>query len=211
MSKITNSTFQCANTTCLPFVTNIVSNILKCKMNCLAQTYCRAITFHQLTSTCQLFDNIPNPNGNMLADTNTITMIVIVGTRNPPEPTTTSTTSTTTTSTTSTPSTASSTISNVIAGSGSPYTYRGNNGQYYSFSITGSLGGGVWGSDIYTDDSNLNVAAVHAGYAQNGVTTTVVVKILPGQSSYTGTTRNGITTASYGSFGGSYSVVGNSG
>ena len=84
MSKITNSKFQCANTTCLPFVTNIVPNIGNCKTNCLAQTYCRAISFHQLTSTCQLFDNIPNPNGNMLFDANTITMIVIAGTRNPP-------------------------------------------------------------------------------------------------------------------------------
>ncbi|CAF0971456.1 unnamed protein product [Adineta ricciae] len=241
MSKIINSKFQCANTTCLPFVTNILSDIRQCKMNCLAQTYCRAISFHQLTSTCQLFDNIPNPNGNMLVDTNTITMIVIAGTRNPPEPTTTSTTSTssTTTSTTSTsssststtsttstststtttsssstsstPSTAPSTIPNVITGSGGPSTYRGNNGQYYSFSITGSLSGSVWGSDIYTDDSNLNAAAVHAGYAQNGVTTTVIIQILPGQSSYTSTTRNGVTTYNYGSWGGSYSVVGNSG
>ena len=102
-------------------------------------------------------------------------------------------------------------ILDAITGSGSPYNYRGNNGQYYSFSITGSLSGSVWGSDIYTDDSNLNVAAVHAGYTQNGVTTTVIVQILPGQSSYTSTTRNGITTSNYGAWGGSYRIVGNSG
>jgi len=63
----------------------------------------------------------------------------------------------------------------------------------------------VWGTDIYTDDSSVCVAAVHAGV----LTTdggTIRVNMLEGQESYTGSERNGVTTEDYGSWGGSFSV-----
>jgi hypothetical protein len=87
-------------------------------------------------------------------------------------------------------------------------SYRGQNGQLVNVTVTGSVGGGVWGTDIYTDDSTLAAAAVHAGYLTNGELGTLVVEILPGQSSYTGSTRNGVSTFSYGSWAGSYQIVG---
>ncbi|CAF1054051.1 unnamed protein product [Adineta steineri] len=102
MSKINGWQFQCANTTCLPFITVTVSNMIKCQTNCLAQIHCRAVTFHKSISTCQLFTDIINQNSNMLTNTDTISATVILQTRIPPEPTTTSTTSTSTTSTTTT-------------------------------------------------------------------------------------------------------------
>ncbi|CAF1483502.1 unnamed protein product, partial [Adineta steineri] len=111
MSKINGWQFQCANTTCLPFVTIVVSNMIKCQTNCLAQIHCRAVTFHKSISTCQLFDDIINQNSNMLANTDTISATVILQTRIPPEPTTTSTTSTSTTSTTTTTTTTTSSTS----------------------------------------------------------------------------------------------------
>ncbi len=88
-------------------------------------------------------------------------------------------------------------------------SYRGQNGQLVNVTVTAlTNGGGIWGTDIYTDDSTLATAAVHAGYLTNGEVGTLIVKILPGQSSYAGTTRNGVTSFSYGTFVGSYQIVG---
>lgn len=63
--------------------------------------------------------------------------------------------------------------------------------------------GSVWGTDIYTDDSYICKAAFHAGrIGRSGGQ--VSLQMLPGQSSYAGTKRNGVTTMSYGSYSGSY-------
>ena len=85
--------------------------------------------------------------------------------------------------------------------------YRGNNYQNYTFTLTGSTSGSLWGTTIYTDDSNVAVAAVHAGFVTAGQISIVTVIILPGQSSYTSTTQHGITSSSYGSWSGSYSFL----
>ena len=85
--------------------------------------------------------------------------------------------------------------------------YRGRIG-IFSINITGTLTGGtVWGTDIYKDDSDIKRAAVHAGAIQNGQNNIVYIEMLPGQSSYQGTTRNGVTTSSYGIWSGSYKFV----
>ncbi|CAF0980575.1 unnamed protein product [Adineta steineri] len=109
MSLITDSKFQCANTTCLPFIDIITSTIMKCQMACLAQTYCRAASFHQSTSNCELFTDMSNQIAHMMTDTDITTMIVIAGTRFPPELTTTTTSTSTTTSETSTTTSSSTT------------------------------------------------------------------------------------------------------
>ncbi len=85
-------------------------------------------------------------------------------------------------------------------------TYRGQNGTELSCWCGANPQGSVWGTDIYTDDSNACRAAVHAGVipASGG---NITVRIMPGQSSYTGSTRNGITTTSYGVWSGSFSLV----
>jgi hypothetical protein len=84
MSKMTGWQFQCATTTCLPFVTVTVSRICDCQTACLAQVQCQAASFQQSTSNCELFTNIKNQDENMSADVETVTMIVISGTRMPP-------------------------------------------------------------------------------------------------------------------------------
>ena len=63
--------------------------------------------------------------------------------------------------------------------------------------------GAVWGSGVYTDDSVICRAAVHAGVIRGGGGT-VTVRMLPGRESYASTTSNGITTSSYGVWHGSY-------
>ena len=85
--------------------------------------------------------------------------------------------------------------------------YRGRSG-IFSITITGSINGGtVWGTDIYTDDSDISRAAVHASIIQNGETKPVYIEMLPGQGSYAGSSRNSVSTSSYGNWGGSYKFV----
>ena len=89
--------------------------------------------------------------------------------------------------------------------------YRGRSG-IFSITITGTTSGGtVWGTDIYTDDSAISMAAVHASIIQNGETKPVYIEMLPGQGSYAGSIRNSVSTSSYGNWGGSYKFVTGSG
>lgn len=63
--------------------------------------------------------------------------------------------------------------------------------------------GTVWGSNLYTGDSNIYVAAKHAG-----LTPGIFMKIDKGpQTSFVGTTQNGVTTLQYGNFPSSYLLV----
>ncbi|CAF1369309.1 unnamed protein product [Adineta ricciae] len=119
MFAVRGRKFQCATTTCSPFVNTVTPTIIKCEMTCLAQVYCRAASFHQSNSNCELFTDMSNEIGNMLTDLDIITTIVIAGTRSPPEPATTTTSTATT-----------STITTTIRGNGNSYTksfYFNNN------------------------------------------------------------------------------------
>jgi hypothetical protein len=74
-------------------------------------------------------------------------------------------------------------------------------GKELLLSVTGNQnGGGVWGSDVYTLDSNLAAAAVHAGLVQPSQTTTVRVRIVASPMQFVGSLRNGINTAPYGPY-----------
>jgi hypothetical protein len=85
--------------------------------------------------------------------------------------------------------------------------YRGQNGKTYTFECLPQNGGGrVWGSGIYTDDSAICVAAAYEGIIGSGGGL-VTIEILPGQDSYASGERNGISTRSYGAWGGSYRFV----
>lgn len=62
----------------------------------------------------------------------------------------------------------------------------------------------VWGTDIYTDDSAICVAAVHAGLIKvSGGVVTIVIR--PGQTRYLGSRRNNVATEDYGSWTRSFS------
>jgi outer membrane protein OmpA-like peptidoglycan-associated protein len=67
--------------------------------------------------------------------------------------------------------------------------------------------GPVWGTDTYTADSGTCRAALHAGVVgrQGG---TVTLEMLPGQPRYPGTTRNGVQSQNYGTYGASYRFQG---
>ena len=72
--------------------------------------------------------------------------------------------------------------------------------------VVGTTQGSVWGTDVYTDDSSIAAAAVHAGILKDGEKGVVKITILPGQDSYAGSTRNGVTSASFGAWQGSFRV-----
>src|ERR1700682_6023383 len=72
-----------------------------------------------------------------------------------------------------------------------------------TFTLTCTPGGtmhAVWGSDIYTADSSICTAAVHAGlitYERGG---TVTIEIRPGRPLYGNSERNGVTTSPFGAY-----------
>ena len=66
----------------------------------------------------------------------------------------------------------------------------------------------IWGTTIYTDDSSVCTAAVQQGLITVADGGTVTVEHLPGQSSYTGSTANGVTSSNYAAWSGSFRVVG---
>ena len=79
-------------------------------------------------------------------------------------------------------------------------------GTTYYFRVTGAADGSVWGTDVYTGDSALAVAAVHAGAVRAGEAAVVRVTVMPPLAQYPGCVRNGTTSQSYGRFGTAYRV-----
>jgi LCCL domain len=90
---------------------------------------------------------------------------------------------------------------------GNMSAYRGFNGQVFQFAVVGSGDGSIYGDGTYTDDTRLASAAVHAGILRDGEAGVVNVQILPGQESYDGSTRNGVTSRSYGRWQGSFQFL----
>ena len=86
--------------------------------------------------------------------------------------------------------------------------FRGRNGERFTFTFPygGNLGS-VWGTGLYTDDSSIATAAVHAGLISPEDGGTVTIEIRPGARSYQGTQRHGVNTAAYGAWQGSFIFV----
>lgn len=56
---------------------------------------------------------------------------------------------------------------------------------------------GVWGTDIYTDDSSICTAAVHAGLVTTKDGGTVTIEMRPDAGQYGGSVRNGVRTGDW--------------
>jgi len=65
----------------------------------------------------------------------------------------------------------------------------------------------AWGTDTYTSDSSIGTAAVHAGLITFDGGGRVTIRKVGRQESYQGSTRNGVTTASYGAWDQSFVFV----
>jgi hypothetical protein len=95
-------------------------------------------------------------------------------------------------------------------------------GKTFSFRVTGRTGPApaapalaapapfgadwLWGTDIYSADSSLAMAAVHAGVLRPGQTGVVKVTILGAQPGFAGSVRNGVASQPYGAWPGSFKV-----
>lgn len=86
--------------------------------------------------------------------------------------------------------------------------FRENVGQriVYNCPANGSFAT-VWGSTVYTDDSSVCTAGVHAGVISRQNGGRVVIEMRAGGQSYQGSSQNGVTTLNYGSWPGSFVVV----
>lgn len=86
--------------------------------------------------------------------------------------------------------------------------FHGQNGLVVAYACpAGGSPGNVYGTGVYTDDSKVCSAAVHAGRITLAAGGKVFIKILPGRANYLGSSRHGITSSSYGSWSGSYQFV----
>jgi hypothetical protein len=84
---------------------------------------------------------------------------------------------------------------------------RFETGKTYRFKCPSSgKESGVWGTDVYTLDSSICNAAVHDGKLTMESGGSVTIELRPGESSYKGTTRNGIRTNDYAKYGSSFVV-----
>jgi hypothetical protein len=80
-------------------------------------------------------------------------------------------------------------------------------GATYYFRVTGDISGSLWGTDIYTGDSALAAAAVHAGIVKIGDTAVVKVTVEQPRTQYQGSVRNGVTSQEYGQYGTAYRLA----
>jgi hypothetical protein len=89
---------------------------------------------------------------------------------------------------------------------GSLSQFQGQAGKTLSFRVNAAAQqfSSVWGTDVYTLDSSLALAAVHAGVLKPGQGGVVRVAILGPQPAFTGSSRNGVNTSSWGQFPGAF-------
>jgi hypothetical protein len=86
--------------------------------------------------------------------------------------------------------------------------YRGLDGKQFEFGCPpGGAPEGIYGTGVYTDDSSVCSAAVHAGKITAAEGGQVIIATQPGQPSYKGSSANGVESSEFGAYGGSYQVV----
>ena len=73
-------------------------------------------------------------------------------------------------------------------------------GTTYYFRVTGASEGQLWGTDIYSGDSIIGAAAVHAGLLKPGETDVLRVTVVTPPEKFPGTVRNGVTSTEYGRY-----------
>ena len=73
-------------------------------------------------------------------------------------------------------------------------------GDRVTIQITGRSNGPVWGDSVYTLDSDVGSAAVHAGLLRVGETKAIKVWIVPAPGSFAEADRNGVQSRKWGAF-----------
>ncbi|MBM4264454.1 MAG: hypothetical protein FJ143_06145 [Deltaproteobacteria bacterium] len=79
-------------------------------------------------------------------------------------------------------------------------------GATFYFRVTGVNDGPLWGTDVYTGDSLLAAAVVHAGLVKIDESAIVKVTVVEPLQQYVGSVLNGVTSHDFGAFGTAYRV-----
>lgn len=88
--------------------------------------------------------------------------------------------------------------------------FRGRNHESFTYVLPpggGTGGGAVWGDGVYSDDSSVGLAAVHAGLITLKDGGRVTFTIRPSRKSYPSATRHGIRSSSWGEWSGSFKFL----
>jgi hypothetical protein len=80
-------------------------------------------------------------------------------------------------------------------------------GATYYFRVAGAIEGPLWGTDVYTGDSALAAAAVHAGLVKPGESAVVRVESIAPPPQFAGCVRNGVTSHDFGRYGSAYRLA----
>jgi hypothetical protein len=80
-------------------------------------------------------------------------------------------------------------------------------GQSFYFRVRGEKRGSVWGTDVYTGDSSLAAAALHAGLVGEGEAAVLKVTVVAPLQQDQGSTRHGVSSQSYGPYGSAYRLA----
>jgi hypothetical protein len=70
-------------------------------------------------------------------------------------------------------------------------------GQSFLFEVTGERHGPIWGTDVYTSDSNLGTVCVHAGVLAPGETGIVKVTMVQPLAVFRGSEQHGVVSATW--------------
>ncbi|HET6422897.1 MAG TPA: LCCL domain-containing protein [Planctomycetaceae bacterium] len=89
---------------------------------------------------------------------------------------------------------------------GSLMPLREHVGETFYFEVTGRTGSSIWGTEVYTLDSDLGTAAVHIGALKEGETGIVQVTIVKSPEQHVSSTQNGVRSGSWSSYPASYTV-----
>ena len=80
-------------------------------------------------------------------------------------------------------------------------------GQQITYRCVAGTPGVIYGTDIYTGDSSICTAAVHAGKTTVTGGTDFIIEQVAGQASYTASTRNGVTSRMWATYPRSFRFV----
>lgn len=99
---------------------------------------------------------------------------------------------------------------------GTIWEYAGRPGKELAFKVTGpaapiaALGQAqcnIWGTGVYTTDSHIATAAVHAGIVAPGQTAVVRVRVLQSPQQFEGSVQNNVTSYPYGPHNGAFEFI----
>jgi hypothetical protein len=79
-------------------------------------------------------------------------------------------------------------------------------GESFYFEVVGEVSGPLWGTDIYTSDSAIAKAVVHAGILRIGEKSVIKVTVVNPLPRYDGSTRHGVASSSWDYWPGAYRV-----